>query len=332
MLNNKKTVVFAASDDSHFYLPLKRSFGKKGFKVVYFNYRKNSLVEKFVFGLSLLFPIFKNVVIELRNKRLVNIARKNKANLLFVSKGELISQKTIESLKKLNIVTINWFSDLFPYFPNLISTLSEYDIVFTPDQDDIDNYQNKMKTKLFKLSYGAPIINESPDFKNRKYNVVFIGAFSKDREEMIHLLREFNPLVWGNKKWAASKVSQYYQNKWLSPTNVLEILQNTKIAINVHQVELNEGTTLNVRAFESTGSGALLLTDFRRDLPSLFKISGDKQEVVCYKNFDELKEYVRYYLTHEEDRLEIAKRGFERAKKDHTYDKRVSTILSKINF
>jgi spore maturation protein CgeB len=324
----KKIVVFAVSGDSHFKNPVTKSFQKKGFKVILFDYRKNNLLEKVVFALTKLFPRLSKLPIYLRNKRLVNEIRRNQASILFVSKGELISKESIEEIKKLGVVTINWFSDLFEYVPFMKKIFPSYDFVFTHDRDRFNVY--KKTINLFYLPYGAPV-TKKPNYIKRSYNIVFIGHLSPEREEMILSLQKFKPVVWGYDSWATSKVKEFYQGKSLLPDEVLEVLHKTKIAINVHQVPYTDGTTLNVRAFEATSSGAMLLTDRRRDLARLFKITGPKKEVVMYKNFKELKKLVEYYLTHDQERISIAKRGFNRANKEYNYDTKIEEILKIVN-
>lgn len=324
----KGNLIFAVSPDSHFQNPVKKSFEKNGYNVILFDYRKNSLFEKFIFGFSLIFPSLKNTIVNIRNRRLIALIKKHKPDILFVSKGELIDKDTIEKIKKLDVVTINWFPDLFEDVPVMESIFPSYDFVFTHDRDHFSDYQKTIN--LYYLPYGAPITRR-PNFKRRKYNVVFIGSRSSEREEMILSLKEFNPAVWGYKSWEDSKAGRFYKGTELSPDQTLKVLHNTKIAINIHRVPYNYGTTLNVRAFEATASGALLLTDKRRDLSRLFKTTGKNKEVISYNNFEELKKLVGFYLGHEDQRISIAKRGFKRALENYRYDLRIKYILNIIN-
>ena len=45
------------------------------------------------------------------------------------------------------------------------------------------------------------------------------------------------------------------------------------------------------------------------------------------KNLPELSEKIRYYLSHEEERLEIAIRGYEKAAKYHSYETRLAQMI-----
>jgi len=323
------TIILVASNDSAFKIPLEITFKELGFQVLTFDYRKSSVTEKFIFVISLLITSIKNKNIEMRNKRLINLTKKTKGAILFVSKGELIYASTIESIRKLGIITINWFADLFDHYPSLINLLSSYDYVFTPNRDDIKKY--KTRINLYHLPLSGFALSQKPDFKNRKYDISFVGVWTRQREEMMNTIKDFNPAIWGSKQWSRSKVRKCFQGSWLKPQEVLRVTQNSKIVVNVHQVAPAMGTTLNMRAFESTANGALLLTDFRKDLPYLFKIQGKNKEIVVYKDYHDLKKKIHDYLSDDLERTKIARKGFLKTLKQHNFRTRINKIFSIIH-
>lgn len=65
---------------------------------------------------------------------------------------------------------------------------------------------------------------------------------------------------------------------------------------------------------EALASGALVLTDPMNPLPSWYQ---DGVNIVVYRNLWQLKNYIRYYLNHDSERLKIAKAGFELAMSKH---------------
>jgi spore maturation protein CgeB len=52
------------------------------------------------------------------------------------------------------------------------------------------------------------------------------------------------------------------------------------------------------------------------------------KEMIFYKNDGDLIERIRYYLIHDKEREEIARRGYERTIKEHTFEKRILHIFS----
>ncbi len=86
------------------------------------------------------------------------------------------------------------------------------------------------------------------------------------------------------------------------------------------------GNDLNFRNFEALISGALLVTPrLWNGLDLLFE---DRVELVMYEpdSPESAAELTRYYLEHEAEREEIAKRGFEKALSEHTPAARAETL------
>jgi len=111
--------------------------------------------------------------------------------------------------------------------------------------------------------------------------------------------------------------------KWLTSNEVTQILKNSKIVVNNHQ-----NRVLNLRVYEATSAGALLITDYSDDLPHMYKIGS---EVIVYKNKNDLFNKVKYYLENNSQREKIAKAGYKRQNKNHTYEKRIKEMIKIIN-
>ena len=97
-------------------------------------------------------------------------------------------------------------------------------------------------------------------------------------------------------------------------------------AINSYKIHFNCNISndINYRTFETTGAGTLLLTNYTKSLEKLFDINN---EIVVYRNYQELDEKVKYYLQNESERVKIQNAGFERSKKDHTYFERAKKLI-----
>ena len=50
--------------------------------------------------------------------------------------------------------------------------------------------------------------------------------------------------------------------------------------------------------------------------------------MVCYKDLDELRSLIKYYLRNPDEKAEIAARGQLRAKRNHTFENRMREMLS----
>jgi spore maturation protein CgeB len=104
------------------------------------------------------------------------------------------------------------------------------------------------------------------------------------------------------------------------------VLAASKIVFNCHG-NLEGRYAANIRLFEATGMGALLVTDWKENLPLLFEPG---KEVVAYQHAEECVELVQYYLHHEAERLAIAHAGHQRTLREHTYDQRAQELVQLI--
>ena len=100
------------------------------------------------------------------------------------------------------------------------------------------------------------------------------------------------------------------------------VFKNSKININITLRSIRSGIPL--RAFDIMGCGGFLMTNFQADLLDYFIPDED---FVYYDGADDLLTKIEYYLSHESERKEIARNGFEKVRANHTYYHRVATIL-----
>jgi spore maturation protein CgeB len=84
---------------------------------------------------------------------------------------------------------------------------------------------------------------------------------------------------------------------------------------------------VNARLFEAAGSGAAVLTEFRKTLPELFSID---EEVLAYDDFDGLLSHAKRLLAEAGLTGRIGDAGAQRCQRDHTYHSRLTTILEKL--
>ena len=82
----------------------------------------------------------------------------------------------------------------------------------------------------------------------------------------------------------------------------------------------------NMRTYEVPMHGCLLLSN-KAGANAHNLIFEDQKEAVYYDNLDDAIEKINYYLSNDEERIKIAKRGFERAWKEYDYEKNLLNLL-----
>ena len=120
---------------------------------------------------------------------------------------------------------------------------------------------------------------------------------------------------------------QNYKEQHVFGADAVKIYNASKIILDVHLSygSGNEQFNVTPRVFEVPASGGFLLVNENAMLNKLYEIGT---EMICYKDDQELIHLVKHYLKHSEEREQIAKNGQKKARKSHTYKKRLEYILS----
>lgn len=101
------------------------------------------------------------------------------------------------------------------------------------------------------------------------------------------------------------------------------IFHSSKINLNITLRSIKSGISL--RALDIMGSGGFLLSNYQIEYDEYF-VPGE--DYVFYEDYYDLEEKVEYYLTHENERREIAENGCRKVREEHNYRNRIEMILS----
>jgi spore maturation protein CgeB len=83
---------------------------------------------------------------------------------------------------------------------------------------------------------------------------------------------------------------------------------------------------LKARLFQAVGAGAMVLNEYTPELEDLFDI-GKEMVAFEFGNLEELRDKLSWYLSHDTERRRIARAGYERGRKQHTFTARIQQIL-----
>jgi spore maturation protein CgeB len=157
---------------------------------------------------------------------------------------------------------------------------------------------------------------------DRAYGAVFVGGLDPNVHgagvELLERVAGDLPLeVWGyggERLPADSALRRAYRGSaW--GIEMYRVLAQSEMVVNRH-IRFAEGFANNMRLFEATGTGALLLTE---DAPNLAELFEPGREVVIYDGPDDLMDKLNHYLEHDDERRAIAAAGQARTLRDHTY-------------
>lgn len=112
--------------------------------------------------------------------------------------------------------------------------------------------------------------------------------------------------------------------------DIVDIFNRSLINLGMGGIGYSESlTNVKGRDFEIPGTGGGgYLTSFNPDLAQHFVIG---EEILCYRNRDEMLELIRYYLAHPKEAERIAKNGRQRCLKEHRWLHRYIKFLKILN-
>jgi len=331
-----KRLLFISSVSSVFHIPLWKAFESFGYEVHFVDYRGHAflrpgnLIHRALHRLpksweaSLHAHAHRNI-----DRRILEIARRIKPDLIFASKAKYVSLEVLDELRTI-APTANWYVDMMSNEATIRKVLPHYDFLFNYDRYVIDQFRREGHTNVYHLPWCGYLEKDAqwPENKEYKHNVVFIGSYHPEifpRDAELSGLKELGLKIWG-RGWGKSALRDCWQGV-LPPVaeKIQAVYKESKMAIYYDSLYDVPGTGITLRPFEITAAGSMMLGQVARsEFPELFEYG---KEVIIFDNPEDLKKKIAYYLGHEDERRNVAKAGFERTRNDHTYYNRVGRIL-----
>ncbi|KAF0134346.1 MAG: hypothetical protein FD145_726 [Candidatus Saganbacteria bacterium] len=271
-----------------------------------------------------------------------------------------ISERVLKALKQLKTKTAIWFLD----DPQEIDKTSKmgtlYDFVYTVESSCVDAHKKAGSKNAEFLPLGClPSIQKKMEVEDKyKSDICFIGVPFPRRVEIFDTLADFlkdfnvkiigggenigsseDPWMWQKKLKRLDVLGKFIVDEIVHPEESAKYYNGGKINLNIHRAAIDERfkfgnvqkilpQSVSGRTFEIAGCGAFQLIDQERANYAIhFK---DGQEIVSFKDIDDFKKKIEYYLSHDDERKKIGDAAQKRAYADHTYENRLKKILSKI--
>jgi UDP-N-acetylglucosamine:LPS N-acetylglucosamine transferase len=207
--------------------------------------------------------------------------------------------------------------------------LSAYDLILSSFPHFVERFRAMgINSHYFRIGFEDSIL-KSLRKKKLTYDVSFVGGLSKTYYQHTSTVVAAATDFWGYgaqyQNFPPEIAKKYRGEAW--GMDMYDILFNSKITLNRH-INVAEDHANNMRLYEATGVGTMLITDHKSDLNKLF-VPG--KEVETYESQKELEDKVKYYLAHDKERERVAKAGQKRTLKDHTYRIRMQELATLLN-
>jgi|GEM_PF-102107 len=283
----------------------------------------------------------ENTYCEMVSQIVLEAVNEKPIDILFCMALAPISPRVLAELRKRGVLTVLWFVEDFLRFTYWRETARFFDFIFTIQKGKcIEALREAGAGEVHYVPVGcdpelhAPLLLSAEEKKRWGSPVSFMGAGYHNRQQMFASLADLPLKIWGSEWPTCRPFDRLVQEngRRLTPAEYIRVFNASDININLHSSTERDGVDpfgdfLNPRTFELASAGAFQLVDQRSLLAEAFEIG---KEVITFRNTQELKDKIAYYLSHPEERRAVAARARERALKDHTYTERMRRMLSLI--
>ena len=144
------------------------------------------------------------------------------------------------------------------------------------------------------------------------------------RRALIELSKHFSVNVYSNSN-VSDLIRVHYCGSVDYWSEMPQVFRESRINLNLTIPNIKSGIPL--RMWDVLGSGGFLMTNYQAEIPLYFK---EGEDLVCFDGVEDLREKTAYYLTHEQERRQIAENGYRKVCEHHTYQNRIETMLETI--
>jgi spore maturation protein CgeB len=247
-------------------------------------------------------------------------------DVVYVQNLSYPSDATLARLKKISGFVAGQIASEAP--PG--ERLRRFDLIVTSFPHFVERFHALgVPAEYLPLAFDERVLQRLEGAHPERYGAVFVGALNRDQHAQGNALLERAATrtridFWGYKAdgWPADSAihATYHGEAW--GMDMFRTLREASIALNRH-IDVAEGFANNMRLYEATGVGTMLLTDAKSNLAELFEPG---REVETYADEDELVEKITHYLAHDDERRAIVLAGQARTLREHGYGRRMREL------
>ena len=273
---------------------------------------------------------------ELLSRFIEKKAEAFRPDLAFILAQAPIREESLKRLKEKGIRLAYWFVEDYRRMRYWERIAPLTDVFFTI-QREAEGPMRAAGTRCVRYlplaaleGFHEPLPLTEEERKRYGADLSFVGAgYPNRRNFFARLSRDLR--IWGN-EWegAAPALAEMIQDQGrrVSAEESVRIFNASRINLNLHSSTCHDGVDphgdfVNPRTFEIAGCRAFQLVDRRSLLGELF----EPDELALFQDLEDARDKIDHFLSHEQERLAYARRGFERVRQEHTYDLRMREML-----
>ena len=248
-----------------------------------------------------------------------------KPDVVYVQHIGFLPPQTMEALKARSRLLVGQIASEAPGAEHF----QHFDLVLTSFPHYVSRFRSEgIASEYFRIGFDPRVLDRL-DTAEPPHDVAFVGALGRLQHargnDVLERAAERVPIdFWGynlgDRPPTSPLVRSYHGEAW--GIDMLHVLASARIAVNRH-IDVADDNANNMRLYEATGVGSLLLTDAKQNLGELFDVG---REVIAYRDEDELVEAAQHFLAREDERAAVAAAGQRRTLREHTYEVRMREL------
>jgi spore maturation protein CgeB len=267
----------------------------------------------------------------LRRERLVQEQSEEFApDIVYVQNLKFFSRRLLGRLRSRGALIVGQIATE----PPPLSKLRAFDLVLTSFPHFVERFRAAgVPSEYLRIGFDPRVLGrlETEGAARERHGAVFVGALGRTQHAtgsaIFDRAAARAPIEfwgYGADAWPESSPIRQRYNGEAWGIDMFRIMYESRVSLNRHG-DVAERYANNMRLYEATGVGTMLLTDEKDNLGELF---APGRELVTYRDENELVERVNHYLQHDRERREIAAAGQARTLREHTYGHRVKELLA----
>jgi len=220
---------------------------------------------------------------------------------------------------------------LYETFTYDLNEVKNADIIFTGSLKKHKEYK-----KLGINSHFLPQFTRTDKFypsvkQEYKSKVIFIGNQwnGLDTRPLINMIKNtgLEVDIYGNgyDDVLTGEYAKLWKAKQVLPDELKYYYSSADIVLNDTRPDMIDAGFISNRIFDVSACKGFIISDY---IPEIAEIYGDT--IPMYKNEEELKQIVEYYLAHPEERKEKAEQAYEITLKNYTAEKIIAQMAEKL--
>jgi spore maturation protein CgeB len=263
--------------------------------------------------------------------RLARTAAASRCEVI-ISVEQGLMPAVVSRLRQNKIRVALWFPDSLLNMGRYLALLAQYDGLFMKEPHLVEKLRAMLGLPVYYLPEACNPQSHRPLVPaGTEPHIVIAGNMYPSRIRLLErLLAKGIPLkLYGPSfpRWAGdTPLLRVHAGRCVFHEEKARVFRSAAgVLNNLHPAEV---TGVNARLFEAAGCGAAVLAEFRPTLPELF---ASDDEVLAFGDFDELVDQATRLLNEAGLTARIGDAAAHRAHRDHTYERRLATILEKVS-